>query len=508
MQIQIYNTMHRKIEEFFPVHPQRVTIYSCGPTVYSRQHLGNLRAAFLVDLYKNVVKYIGGYTVTHVMNITDVGHLTGDNEGDADHGEDKMEKWARQQGITARDVADKFTKIYLEDLWLLHIDAFEVMPRATNHIAEQIMMIQELEVKGYTYIIENDGVYMDTSKVVDYGKLIGKKHMDWLEQWARVDDAGKRNVTDFALWKFNITGKKRDMEWESPRWVGFPGWHIECSAMSMKYLWDHIDIHTGGMEHIAIHHTNEICQSECSHGHTPRVNYRIHNQWLMMNGKKIAKSDGNVAFMNEVIENGYKGEDLRYFFLQAHYRSFQDFSRDSLESASKARKNLHQKISKRCELLNISQTRFDDFDLSSITNHEHEQIAEKLATDFMSPTLLASLFALIQSRATEEQILKLWQENNASRSLETTTEEQKNAWKIISDDLRFLFALDTHILKLSLFSSREEIVVPASIQDIAERRRQAKITKDRVSADLLRQELADAWRTMQDEKDGYQIQKM
>lgn len=506
MQINLYNTMSRAVEEFVPHDPTRVTIYSCGPTVYSRQHLGNMRAAFLVDLYKNVLKYIWGYPVVHVMNITDVGHLT----DDGDHGEDKMEKGARQQWLTARDVAEKFTNIYLEDLALLKIDQFDVMPRATQHIAEQIAMVQELEAKGYTYIIEGDGVYMDTSKVADYGKLIGKKHMEWLEQWARIDDAGKRNVTDFALWKFNLTGKKRDMERDSPRWIGFPWWHIECSAMSMKYLGTHIDIHTWGMEHIAIHHTNELCQSECSHGATPWVGYRLHNQWLMMNGKKIAKSDGNVAYMNEVIERGYTGEDLRYFFLQAHYRSFQDFSREGLEAASKARRKLNQKIWKWCELVNITHERLQDRDLSVEEWWIYTDILHKLADDIMSPMLLAALFELLHKRLPEEHLLLTQAQNYETWSLDTVTDEEKQAWKTLCDDLNFLYALDTKILKLGLFMfSPEEIIsIPDEIKTIAERRREAKLAKDRAAADALRDELTNAGWTMQDEKDGYQLQKI
>lgn len=473
--------MSRSVEVFSPIDTNMVTMYSCGPTVYSRQHLGNLRSAFLVDLYKNVIKYIGGYAVRHVVNITDVGHLTGDNEGDADHGEDRMEKGARQQGVTAWDVAEMFTKIYLEDLALLKIDSFErvtptsyttmwwsqnLMPRATDHIAEQIAIVQELEKKWLTYIIEGDGVYMDTSTVWDYGKLIGKKHMDGLEQWSRIDDAGKRNATDFALWKFNITWKKRDMERDSPWGVGFPGWHIECSAMSMEYLGNQIDIHTGGMEHIAIHHTNEICQSECSHGHTPRVNYWLHNQRLMMNGKKIAKSDGNVAFMSEVIERGYTWEDLRYFFLQAHYRSFQDFTREGLEAASKARKRMkNEKLRMKNSVLLWEK----------LTTVLWGRIAECLAHDFDTPRAIATLHEAKANLSDEE----------------------------IND----IYYLDTHILKLWLFDTEQIIEISAEIQQLAEQRRQAKIQKNRALADQLRAELDAQWWTMNDGKEGYDLVK-
>lgn len=408
------------------------------------------------------------------MNITDVGHLTGDNEGDADHGEDRMEKGARQQGITARDVAEKFTNIYLEDLALLKVEPFDVMPRATDHIAEQITMIQELENKWYTYSIAWDGVYMDTSKVDGYGKLIGKKHMEWLEQWARIDDAGKRNATDFALWKFNITGKKRDMERESPWWIGFPGRHIECSAMSIKYLWDHIDIHTWGMEHIAIHHTNEICQSECSHGHTPWVNYWLHNQWLMMNGKKIAKSDGNVAFMNEVIERWFVGEDLRYFFLQAHYRSFQDFTWEGLEAASKARRKLKLKAQNSTWV--IDSKNLVKPELFEVKSELWKKIIAHLSNDFDTVKAIASL--------------------------------HEYDWVFGLVELQDLFFLDISVFKLWLFDLEETVEVPTAIKELAERRREAKIMKDRSTADQLRDELLTQWWTMKDGKEWYTVEKI
>lgn len=450
MELKIYNTLSRSIEVFKPIDPNNVKIYTCGPTVYSKQHLGNFRSAYFADLLKNTIRHICGYPVTHVINITDVWHLTGDNEWDADHGEDRMEKWARQQGITARDVAKKFTDIYMEDLQLLHIDPLEYMPRATDHIPEQIAMVKELEDKWYTYMIPGDGIYMDTSKVENYGVLTTKKNLENIESGSRVQDVGKKNPTDFALWKFNITGKKRDMEWESPWWIGFPGRHIECSAMSMKYLGDRMDIHTGGMEHIAIHHTNEIVQSECSHGHTPRVNYRVHLQWLMMNGKKIAKSDGNVAFLNEVIEKWYSPEDMRYFYLQAHYRSFQDFTREALEAAKKGRLSLKKKIQ----------------DNQIISDEQKNKVLESLLDDLNTAKLLSELHTV-------------------------------GCWK----------ELDDHILKLNLFQDDDlnKQEAPSDIKDLADQRRKAKSDKNRALADELRNKLQEGGWNMKDWKDNYEL---
>lgn len=450
LKLHLYNTLSRSIETFAPIDPTNVKIYSCGPTVYSRQHLWNLRAAYFVDLLKNTIRHICGYPVTHVMNITDVWHLTWDNEWDADHGEDRMEKWARQQGVTARDVAKKFTDIYNEDLTLLHIDPFEYMPKATDHIAEQIAMVKELENKGYTYIIPWDWVYMDTSKVENYGVLTNKKHLENIESWSRVEDAGKKNPTDFALWKFNISWKKRDMERESPWWVGFPWRHIECSAMSMKYLGDRMDIHTWWMEHIAIHHTNEIVQSECSHGHTPWVNYRVHYQRLMMNGKKIAKSDGNVAFLNEVIEKWYAPEDLRYFYLQAHYRSFQDFTWEGLEAARKGRLKLKKN----------SQNN------QTISYEQKNKILESLLDDLNTVKMLSDIHTIGCRKELDNQILKLW-----------------------------LFDIQ----------EQEIIEIPSEIQQLADQRWQAKQDKNRSLADELRDKLKEYWWEMKDSKESYEL---
>lgn len=295
-----------------------------------------MRKYFLDDILKNTIKHILWYPTTHVVNITDVGHLT----DDGDQGEDKMEKGARREGLTARDVAKIYEEVFHHNCKRLLLTPFDVTPRATEHIAQQIVMIQDLETKWYTYTIPNDGIYMDTSKVKDYAVLVWQKHIDGLDQGARIEDSGKKNITDFALWKFNTTGKKRDMERESPRGIGFPGWHIECSAMSIHYLWNHFDIHTWGIDHIPVHHTNEIAQSQCSSASSPWVNYRIHYQFLNIDGKKISKSLGNVVTLDEVFDRWFLAQDIRYFFFQSNYRSFQDFTREHLQAASKGRKGL------------------------------------------------------------------------------------------------------------------------------------------------------------------------
>lgn len=364
--LNIQNTLTHSLQEFVPIDPSNVRIYSCGPTVYGAPHLGNMRKYFIDDVLKNTIKNVLWYPTTHVVNITDVWHLT----DDGDHGEDKMEKWARREGLTARDVAKRYEELFHENCKKLLLTPFDVTPRATEHIAEQIAMIVSLEQKWYTYTIPDDGVYMDTSKVEDYAVLVGQKHIDGLNKWARIEDNGKKNITDFALWKFNTTWKKRDMERESPWWIGFPGWHIECSAMSIRYLGEHFDIHTGGIDHIPIHHTNEIAQSQCSIAHTPWVNYWIHYQFLNVDGQKISKSLGNIVTLDEVFAKWYTAQDIRYFFFQAHYRSFQDFTRENLEAASKWRKKLK---------------------LVSNENYPFEEVTTPLLSDLNTPAFLANL---------------------------------------------------------------------------------------------------------------------
>lgn len=436
--LKLYNTLNHSLQEFEPIDPNNVRIYSCGPTVYGAPHLGNMRKYFLDDVLKNTIKHILWYPTTHVVNITDVGHLT----DDGDHGEDKMEKWARREWLTARDVAKRYEELFHDNCKKLLLTPFDVTPRATEHIAEQIAMVQDLESKWYTYIIPDDGVYMDTSKVKDYAILVGQKHIDGLNKWARIEDNGKKNITDFALWKFNTTGNKRDMERESPWWIGFPGWHIECSAMSIRYLGNHFDIHTWGIDHIPIHHTNEIAQSQCSAASTPWVNYRIHYQFLNIDGQKISKSVGNIVTLDEVFERWYSAQDIRYFFFQANYRSFQDFTRENLQAASKWRKKL--------KLVN------DD-------NYPFDEVIAPLLDDLNTPTFLANL--------------------------------QKHG---ISEKLNTIF---------HLYKAEEKSEIPDEIQVLAEQRRQAKMTKDRSTADTLRDQLADLGREMNDGKDGYEIMK-
>ncbi len=339
--MELYNTLSRKKEEFKPIKDGEVGMYACGPTVYGLPHLGNLRTYVFEDILKRVLTY-NGYRVNHVMNITDVGHLTGDR----DMGEDKVENESKKAGKTAWEIADYYTEEFKKDLIRLNILFPDIFCKATDNIKEQIEMVETLEQKGYTYKT-SDGIYFDTSKVADYNKLSHLKLED-LKEGARVEsNPEKKNSTDFALWKFSPVDTKRQMEWASPWGVGFPGWHIECSAMSVKYLGNHFDIHCGGADHVNIHHTNEIAQTESATGIKPWVNYWLHAAFMnIVGGKKMAKSAGNfITVSNTFIEKGLNPLAYRYNNLSVHYRKPMEWSDDIAVSASNGYQNLLKKIS-------------------------------------------------------------------------------------------------------------------------------------------------------------------
>ena len=326
--VVLYNTRTRKKEAFESLEPGRVSIYSCGPTVYSAQHVGNLRPYLFVDLLKRTL-LAEGFEVKHVINITDVGHLT----SDSDTGDDKMELAAQKSGRSAADIAEEFTQKWLQDRRWVNCLEPDVYCKATEHIPEQIALAERLEEKGYLYRTE-DGIYFDTSKFPGYPDF-ARLDLAAQTESGRIDPStDKRNAADFAIWKFAADGVKRQQEWDSPWGRGFPGWHLECSAMSSKYLGEHFDIHTGGIDHIPVHHTNEIAQSECAFDVHPWVNVWMHNAFYDFGGDKMSKSLGNIALLSDFVDQGIEPLAFRYFFLQAAYRQPQSFSQDALEAAA------------------------------------------------------------------------------------------------------------------------------------------------------------------------------
>jgi cysteinyl-tRNA synthetase len=330
----LYNSRTQQLEPFAPLEPGHARIYSCGPTVYSPQHVGNMRANVFADLLKRAL-LMAGLRVTHVLNVTDVGHLT----DDADAGEDKMELAARKSGRRAADVAAEYTAQWLRDRRRLGCLDPEVLCKASEHVAEQIEMIRTLEAKGVTYRIA-DGIYYDVSRFPRYAELA---RLDLAAQHggARIGGApGKRQPADFALWKFAKPSEKRQQEWDSPWGRGFPGWHIECSAMATKYLGRTFDIHTGGVEHLPVHHTNEVAQSEVALGVHPWVRVWMHQDWLVFGAEKMSKSLGNIWVLDDLLARGWLPLSLRFLFLQAHYRKQQGFSEDAIEAADRGYRRL------------------------------------------------------------------------------------------------------------------------------------------------------------------------
>ena len=323
----LYNTATRSKQPFESIEPGVARMYSCGPTVYAPQHIGNMRPYLFADLLKRTLRW-SGYAVTHVINITDVGHLT----DDADAGEDKMEVAARNSGQRAEDIAARFTQEWVDDVTRMGCLPADVLCRATEHIAEQIELGERLERAGYTYRLA-DGIYFDTSKFDRYAEF-ARLDLAAQQGGARIGEvAGKRNPADFAIWKFAEGGVERQQEWDSPWGRGFPGWHLECSAMSTKYLGEQFDIHTGGEDHIAVHHTNEIAQSECGYGKRPWVRYWLHNAFIDLSGEKMSKSKGHALVLQDLVDQGIHPLGYRMFLLQAVYRMPQNFKLEAIRAA-------------------------------------------------------------------------------------------------------------------------------------------------------------------------------
>ncbi|MBU2562314.1 MAG: cysteine--tRNA ligase [Nanoarchaeota archaeon] len=435
MSLKLYNTLTRKKEIFKPIKKGHVGIYGCGPTVYWHQHIGNLFRYIFEDLLVKTFEY-NNYKVKHVLNVTDVGHLT----SDADTGEDKIEKAAKREGKSAQEIANYYLKLFINDFKKLNIKEPDIWCRATKHIEEQISLIKKLEKKGYTYRT-SDGIYFDTSKFKDYGKL-AKLNIKGLQAGKRINIKEKKNKTDFALWKFSEEPGVRQQEWKSPWGVGFPGWHIECSAMSIKYLGETFDIHTGGEDHIPIHHTNEIAQSEAATG-KKFVNYWMHSRWLLFKGEKMSKSKGGIFTLSELEEKGFESLSYRYMALTTHYRKQLNFSLELLEASKIAFQRLKNIIS---ELKDDKKT-----------NKKYlEEFREALNDDLNTPKALQILWKLVR-------------DENAKGKFRTIKEMDK------------IFGLD--LLK------KEKVKISSEIKKLVDEREKARSKKEWEKADELRRKI-------------------
>ncbi len=343
-ELHLYNTLTRSKERFVPLTPGEVKMYCCGPTVYNLAHIGNLRTYVFEDVLRRVIKACG-YKLTHVMNITDVGHL----QSDGDEGDDKMSIASKREQKSPWDIAKAYEAEFFRHAGLLNIQRPDIICRATEHIAEMIEMVKTLVDKGYAYVVPLDGsndkgnVYFDTSKFDRYTEF-ARLRLDHHEQTDRVDeDAHKRNPADFVLWFSQSKFPNQIMKWESPWGVGFPGWHIECSAMASKYLGERIDIHCGGIDHIPVHHTNEIAQAECCHGHK-WVNYWLHGEFLNEDSGKMSKSKGEFLTVDSLLREGFDPLDYRYLLLTAHYRGDIKFSYENLAAARSTYNGLKERV--------------------------------------------------------------------------------------------------------------------------------------------------------------------
>jgi len=454
MTLKLYNTLTRKKEIFKPIK-KIVGMYCCGLTVYNYAHIGNLRAYIFEDILKRTLLY-NKYKVKHVMNITDVGHLTSDE----DSGEDKIEKAAKKEHKKPKQIANFYTKAFLNDLKQVNIIKPDIICKATEHIKDMINLIKKIEKNGFTYTGKNGNIYFDTSKVKDYGKLAKLKLED---QKTKEQDPNKKNQRDFVLW-FSETGSKFKGHlqlWDSPWGKGWPGWHIECSAMSIKYLGEQFDIHCGGEDHISIHHPNEIAQSEAATGKKPWVKYWLHNNFLIMKGK-MSKSKGNFIRLQNLIEEGYSPMDFRYFILTAHYRSQLAFKKEALEGAKNSLSNLKNKIKEIKEKQNSNKTNLDKY---------KKQFLKEINNDLNTPKALSVLWAVIKDK------------------------------KLGNKEKLILIKDFDKVLGLKLLEFKKE-TISKEIKDLIKKRGKARKEKDYKLADKIRLDLEEKGIILEDSKTG------
>jgi cysteinyl-tRNA synthetase len=454
MPLRLHNSLTRTKEDLVPLEPPKVGLYTCGPTVYNYQHVGNYRTYVFEDLLVRTLKLLG-YQPYRVMNVTDVGHLT----SQGDEGEDKMEVGAAREGKTAWEIAKFYTDAFLADSKALNLLPADVLCRATDHIPEQIDLVKRLEAKGLTYRT-SDGIYFDTAKLPDYGKLMPREHLEGLKSGARVEaNPEKKHNTDFALWKFSPAGTKRQMEWDSPWGRGFPGWHAECSAMAMRFLGDTLDIHCGGVDHIPVHHTNEIAQTEGATG-KPFARVWMHGEFLLMNNAKMAKSSGGFVRLADLPERGFSPLDYRYHCLTAHYRKQLDFTWESLESSKTSRRRLAQ----------IARSLAGAKDMPGCAEYSN-RFREALSDDLNAPAALAVVWDAVRSELPD------------------------GAKKTFLQEIESVLALD-------LFKPEEAEAVPAEVAELLAVRDAARKNKDFAESDRLRKKIEDLGWLVKDGKDG------
>lgn len=467
--MKLYNTLTASKDVFEPILPHTVTIYSCGPTVYNYAHIGNLRSYIFMDLLRRTLKQ-NGYRLLHVMNVTDVGHLV----SDSDEGEDKMLKGAREQNKSPWEIARHYEEAFVRDTKLLNIEETEYMPRATDHICDMITFVEALLAKGFAYEI-SDGIYFDISKFEEYGKLSGVC-IDDLQAGARVDvHPEKRHPADFALWK--KAPKEHIMQWESPWGMGYPGWHIECSAMSRKYLGDVFDIHTGGVDHIPVHHENEIAQSKGLTQKNP-ARFWLHGEFILVNNGKMSKSIGNTYTLHDLNEKGIPPLAYRYFCLNAHYRNKLNFTWEAIQAAK------------------VSLIRF----YKEVLRHKNG--TETVSLQEVEGNWQAFLQAIYDDLNIPKALGIAW---NVLR----TSKSSKAIYELVCK-MDSVFGLDVQNAKLHQDMHAKEGHVhefPPEIAALLEKRKKAREQKDYALSDQIRDELQIKGYLVKDTKEGMVLTK-
>ncbi len=467
--MQIYNTLSRKKENFNPLSDKEVKMYSCGPTVYYFAHIGNMRSYIHVDVLKRMLLH-ESYNVNHIMNITDVGHLV----GDAEMGEDKIAMTAKKENKSTLEVAEFYTNTFMDDIKALNILAPTKFTKATDHIKDMVELIEVLDKNGYIYKLPS-ALYFDTSKFPMYGQLTGmdfEKLNHNLKAGARVKrEEGIKNITDFAVWRI-VDSKDKSSFWETQYGSGFPGWHIECSAMSMKYLGNTIDIHTGGVDHIPIHHTNEIAQSECATGQK-FVNYWYHVEFLTVDGQKMSKSIGNIYTLKDITDKGHSPIALRYFMLSGHYRQQQNFTFEALSNCENTVKSIYKFLETVSSSDDYAKSTDQNF-LSEIEIHR-KQFFNELREDLSVSNALASMYNLITT-------------TNKKMSSGGLSKEEADA--VIRSMLEF-----DQILAINMkdYAVQGKTALPGEVELLIQDREKARVAKNFSEADKIRKILLEKY---------------
>lgn len=474
--LKLYNTFTKQKEEFKPINPGKVSMYSCGPTVYSYIHIGNLRAYLTADILRRYLEY-SGYEVFAIKNITDVGHLTDDDIDQGDSGDDKMEKAAKKEQKTPQEIAKFYENYAKETEKEMDILPAQFFPRATEHIPQMISIIKDLIEKGFAYE-KNGNVFFDVTKFEDYGKLSGNT-LEKLNVGARLSEPhpDKKNQWDFALWL--EAPDNHIMKWDSPWSVGYPGWHIECSAMSMEYLGETFDIHTGGEDNIFPHHEAEIAQSECANG-KKFVNYWVHNRHLLIDGEKMSKSKGNLFTLEDIKEKGFSSQDLRIVYLLSHYRSQMNFTWDSLKQASKNNNTMQNFVQRLQSFRSTNSKEIKKLDI----NKFKDSFETAMDDDLNTPLAISVLLSMITQANT------LIDDNSLNNP----------------DEIMIFFARACESLGINITTRIEE--VPAKILELANKRKEARINKDYTLSDKLRDKIKENGYEIKDVSDGFELIKL